>query len=398
MPSLRSLIAALAMMAVGTTVSPGTATDTSGLPLVDGTPLCGVESPSAPEEPAADDNILRVATFNLLHSDTDDGDRSLGERLPLQAREIVTSGADVIGVQEATRNQGSDPANEYPQKHGLVVQRLAGELAERTGEPWEWCWSQSNPHVPGTPDVGAGGGNPLDEMAATYGNTPDPGDFAEGIAILTRFTIAQARFRRLAPRSYEAAVCLSADPICYLDSVFDGRQVLWAHIQDPGGEFFDVFNTHIAHGITSLSDSTKLLQVQQAVALIDQWATSDSMPDFLTGDFNSSPDSDRHQALIDAGFVDTYLAAGGSECVAVGDAGCTGNPADGDEVWTEGPARSMGTRIDYVWARPSGTCHLKAFDARLIGDQPRQDPDSPDQGRPWMWPSDHLGVVSSVSC
>ena len=106
---------------------------------LDGTPLCG----EAGEGVAIDDGELRVATFNVLHSETDEGDASLGARLPLLAGAIAGSGADVVGLQEVTRNE----------PHGVVAQRLAGLVAERTGEPWSWCWSRSNPHVPGTPDI-----------------------------------------------------------------------------------------------------------------------------------------------------------------------------------------------------------------------------------------------------
>jgi hypothetical protein len=168
---------------------------------------------------------LKVGTSNLLHSDTDESDRSLQARLPLEALAIAESGLDVVGVQEAARNEKLDRANEYPQKHGFVVMRLAELLARLTGQPWEWCWSLSNPHVPGTPDISPGGGNPLDDQAAATGNTPDPGDFREGLGILTRFHIDKARFRRMLPRSYEAAACTDGDPFCSLAAAFDSRQV-----------------------------------------------------------------------------------------------------------------------------------------------------------------------------
>jgi endonuclease/exonuclease/phosphatase family metal-dependent hydrolase len=310
------------------------------------------------------------------------------------------AGITVLGVQEATRNETFAPGSEFSQKHGFVVERLAGELASRTGRSWEWCWSQSNPHVPGTPDVAEGGGNPLDDQAAARSNFPDEGDFREGVGILTSFHITASRFRRMLPRSYEAPACaLNAgdpDPFCAPSAVFDSRQVLWAHVFTPRGPF-DIFTTHIAHGITPLSDTTKLLQVQQAVAIVDEWATPDAWPDFVVGDFNSDPGSDRHVAMLEAGFTDTYRASRSPECTHPGDAGCSGDPPEGQEVYGETATRPMGRRIDYIFARPPATCGLAVPESHVIGNVAQFRPDLQPQ-RPWLWPSDHLGFVSAIRC
>lgn len=359
----------------------------------DGTPLCGVEQPPAGAPIAtADDGVLRVATFNVLHSETDAGDASLGERLPLQADAIAASRADVVGAQELTRNLELDTAGEAPQRHGLVAQRLAAAVAARTGEPWSWCWSLSNPHVPLTPDLDAGGGNPLDHAAARFGNFPDEGDFSEGLAVLSRFPIEQSRFRRLLPRSYEAAGCLDLDPLCALGAVFDSRQVLWARVATPTGGL-DVFTTHLAHTLGGLSDTSRLLQAHQAVAITREWALPDPHPDVLLGDFNSRPGSEPIKVVTDARFVDGYLAGGGEECTAPGAAGCSGGPPPGGEVWTDGPERPMAARIDYAFLRPPAGCDLAVPDAARIGDvaAPLED------GR-YLWPSDHYGFVVQATC
>ena len=94
---------------------------------MDAVPLCGVAPPAgAPERP--DDGALRIVTLNVLHSETDDGDASLGARLPLLADAIVAAGADVVGAQEVTRNLTFDAAAEAPQRHGLVAERLASAV------------------------------------------------------------------------------------------------------------------------------------------------------------------------------------------------------------------------------------------------------------------------------
>ena len=403
----RTVVLAAPILAVGLIVPVGMTGANADLspipavPVVDGVPLCGTVGTGD----GSNDGVLKVSSFNVLHSDTDDGDLSLGDRLELEADDIVASGADVVGMQEVTRNAVFDPGGEYPQEHGTVAERFATELSGRTGSAWHWCFFRSNPHVPGTPDIQEGGGNPLDDLAAAFGNFPGPGDFSEGIAIVSRFPIEESRSHRLLPRSYESPACTPADPTdipgtlgglqdqllgCNLAGVFDSRQVLWARIGAPvsqGGDI-DVFNTHIAHGITALSNTTKLLQVHQILQWIELWSDP-ATPDFLTGDFNSSPDTDRIKAVTDAGFVDSYAAAGEPECNASTGVGCTGNPPAGEEVWTATNQRTMGSRIDYVFSRNG--CTPTA--SEIIGDVATQV--SPTE---WLWPSDHLGVSSTFTC
>lgn len=408
MRQIRWIGAAAMLLSVVLPASPSRAQDSgggSGLPT-DGAPLCGVAQAPPPTAvsavsvevilgdtvPIVDDE-LRVATFNLLHSLTPEADESLGARLPLLAGAIVDSGADIVGAQEVTRNVELDPLAESPQKHGLVAERLAETVAGLTGEDWHWCWSLSNPHVPLSPDVGPGGGNPLDTAAAANGNFPDSGDFSEGLAIFSRYPIVEQRFRRLPPRSFEAPACTNLDPFCRLDALFDSRQVLWGRVATPGGDV-DMFTTHLAHTLTELSDTTRLLQVQQALAITSEWATAGTTPDFLVGDFNSTPDSAVLAATSEAGFVDTYEAASGPECdTAVGDPGCSAGPTEGEEVYTPTATRKMSERIDYVLARPPSGCTLEVTASEAIGDVPAQlNPTT------WLWPSDHLGFVSTPQC
>jgi endonuclease/exonuclease/phosphatase family metal-dependent hydrolase len=355
----------------------------------DGTPLCGASRGRS----AGDDGALRVVDYNMLHSDTDEGDKSLGERLPLLADAIAAANPDVIGLEEVTQNLHYDAAHEYPQKHGLVVARLAGLLTARTGETWNWCFSHSNPHVPMTPDFGTGGGNPLDDQAAQKGNFPADSDFAEGVAIVSRYPIVKSRFRRDLPRSYEAAFCLNADPFCRLDATFDYRQVLFARVATPQGGL-DMFVTHLAHGITPLSTFTKQLQARQAVAVVRKWANAhDPIPDILVGDFNSTPDSAALGVTAAGGFVDSYRISGSPECRVVGGPGCSGDPPEGDETYTKTPSRRMTERIDYILARPPAGCALRVPDSRMIGNVPTRRTD----GR-YVWASDHNGFVSQISC
>jgi endonuclease/exonuclease/phosphatase family metal-dependent hydrolase len=408
---IAAVIAVLATLTAGVSaraqnggVQPGV--DTSPELPGDGVPLCGVATPDPGVAAQTDDGKLRVASFNLLHSQTAEGDETLEARVPLLADALVASGADVIGSQEvaADDHKLTDPRERFE-----VVTALAGEMADRTGTDWEWCWSQSNPHVPGEPDLNEGGGGPLSEVVSSQGG--QPGEFREGLAVLSRFDITASRFRRLTPRSYEAPACLlndTSDPEallfgCALPAFFDSRQVLWARIDVPGADDddLDLFTTHVAHGLTELSDTTKALQVQLALQTIEAWATPDaSTPDFLVGDFNTTPDpgvdGSPYQAVIDEGFTDTYRNAPAAvECSAPGVGGCTGGPVGGTEVYSATDRRAMSERIDYIFARQPQGCALRVQWSQVIGDQATQLSD----GR-WLWPSDHNGVASQskVAC
>jgi endonuclease/exonuclease/phosphatase family metal-dependent hydrolase len=401
------MVAALALVSGLSVPAPGRAAE--ALP-VEGTPVCGAEAPAAPRPYAPHKHKVKAGTFNVLHSQTEEGDATLAARLPLAARAIAAADLDVIGLQEVTRNVNGPEANgtEVPQRHGFVAQRFAAELASVTGHRWEYCWSRSNPHVPLTPDLLPGGGTPLDDVVAGFASFPDlqGGDFSEGVAILSRLDIDEdaARFRRLGHRLDEVPACLEeADPLCAPTAAFDSRQVLWAPIHRPAqlGEpasKLDFFTTHIAHGITSESATTKAEHIEEAMGIVRDWATPDRWPDLLVGDFNSDhTTADRYGALIDGGFVDTYRAGGGPECVAPGDRSCSGGPVPdaqgGTESYSAGPTRAMSGRIDFVFALPAPGCQLRATDVSTLGHVPSQQPD----GR-WLWASDHLGFRASVSC
>ena len=338
-------------------------------------------------KPRADDRTLKVATFNALHSETDEGDRTLGDRIPLIADAIAKSGADIIGLQEVTENYDYNAKSEYPQKHGQVYVRIAEQLSRITGESWTSCFTPSNPHAPTLIDTD------LDQVMRATGNLPDQGDFSEGLAILTRYYVQDAKWRRMLPRSYEAAACVNLDPFCNLTAAFDARQIFWMRVKTPQDGSVDVFNTHLAHNITPLSKLTQQLMARQAIAFIDRYAKADRNPDVFLGDFNSAPKSAVIRTLAAAGFADTYATSGGPECVKRGDAACSGGPVDGQESFTKTPTRTMGGRIDYLLARAPKGCALRVPDSHTIGTTPAKQKD----GR-YLWASDHVGFVSTIAC
>ena len=371
----------LALAVAGTCVVPAQAHGDEApppVPVVDGTPVCGVEGSGAPRrlQPGA---MVRTGTYNVLHSQGEQEEWNLTKRLPQIVDAMEAADAHVWGLQEVTNNS----------THGLIAQKIAQGLAERTGRPWEWCWFLSNPHAPGEPDVNEGGGGPLSDAMAEYSNFPAEGDFREGVAVVTSLDITEARSRRLPPRAYEAPACVPPNPLgCNLPAVFDSRQLLWTRLDAGPAGGMDFFTTHLAHGLTELSDVTKRVQVEAALATIDQWATPDALPDVFVGDFNSTSADDRYATVVDSGYVDAYLAAGRTECDPGTHEGCTSS----QQEITETSEPTTTRRIDFVFARP-GTCGLLSRAASVIGTNAVQQ----DDGR-WLWPSDHLGVIAGLRC
>jgi endonuclease/exonuclease/phosphatase family metal-dependent hydrolase len=346
--------------------------------LPDGTLVCGTEG-DGPRAQVRSKGNLRVGSFNILHAQNEEDASDVTRRLPQVLDAMAAADAHVWGLQEVTNNT----------EHGRVAELVAEGLAERTGRAWTWCWFLSNPHAPGEPDLNVGGGGPLSDLMATQASFPEAGDFREGLAIVTSLEVTEARSRRLTPRAYEAPLCVPPDPLgCNLAAAFDSRQVLWARIDAGPIGGIDMFTTHLAHGLTAASDTTKRVQVEMALAAIDEWATPDALPDVFVGDFNSTSADDRYATVVDSGFVDTYRAAGNPECDPVTHAGCTSS----QRPLTTTSEPTTTSRIDFVFARP-GWCGLRTTGAAVVGTNAVQQED----GR-WLWPSDHLGVVSSLRC
>lgn len=372
----------VAALVLGCGALPARAVEMAGptppVPVVDGTPVCGVAG-EGPRRSVAEGGVLRAGTFNVLHSQGEQEEWNLTKRLPQILDAMEAADAHVWGLQEVTNNT----------VHGRIAELIAAGLAERTGRAWEWCWFLSNPHAPGEPDVNEGGGGPLSDQMATFSNFPAEGDFREGVAVVTSLDITESRSRRLTPRAYEAPLCNPPDPLgCNLPVVFDSRQLMWARLDAGPAGGIDFFTTHLAHGLTEASGVTKRLQTEAALATIDQWSSPDALPDLFVGDFNSTVADDRYASIVDSGYLDTYLAAGQPECDPETHIGCT----SGQRQITDTPEPTTRSRIDFVFARP-GSCGVDALSSRIIGTNAVQQPD----GR-WLWPSDHLGVVSNLHC
>ena len=173
-------------------------------------------------------------------------------------------------------------------------------------------------------------------------------------------TISAPTVKRLSLRMHEAAYCDEIDPTgCQFAVVFDSRVVMHAVILAPTGPV-DLYTTHLAHGVTSESDSTKARQIAEGLAHIA--STEDpSTPTFFVGDFNTEasgePDSTRYGLIVGAGFTDTYQAAAEVD---------ESDPAGTSSQDVVGPDLTVDRTIDYVFARNLGSFGIAFGD--IIGD------------------------------
>ncbi len=198
------------------------------------------------------------------------------------------------------------------------------------------------------------------------------------------------------------------------------RHVLWVRIDHPVGPM-DVFTTHLASGgdgATDLCSSVMALPCPaeciaipeltfrecQAIQLVDfvQEKHGLNTPALITGDLNSQPGSFEVTQLTDAGYIDTHLAAGNSECVIATGVGCTsGRASNLSEL--ESTAANVDERIDYAFLVPdsSATC-TPALDTpgdgdadgtatQIFADAPNPFASCGASPSPVCWPSDHEG-------
>jgi endonuclease/exonuclease/phosphatase family metal-dependent hydrolase len=206
------------------------------------------------------------------------------------------------------------------------------------------------------------------------------------------------------------------------------RVALFVRLDHPTGRA-ELISTHLASssdGATDPCEGTAACPAEcvaagaatvrdcQAVQVADlaMLRHDPAAPAFVAGDFNEVPGSFVYLQLVERGFVDTTLAAGGLECDPPSGVGCTSGRADEDLSDLESLDLGVLERIDYLFWLPaaagqacSGTLD-SAEDAdddgvatRLFADEPN--PFAADCGSaplPICWPSDHNGVQADLNC
>ncbi len=183
----------------------------------------------------------------------------------------------------------------------------------------------------------------------------------------------------------------------------------WVRLKTGLG-IVDVFATHFASSSFNLDclgpemagcdeacvpgDDYGACHPRQVLAFL-RGLSDDAVLQLVVGDLNRPIGDSRIGTLIDAGFIDTYLAAGRPECDPKTGLGCSccvegGLPLAG----LDDPAARFTERIDFVLARPEVGCSL-SVDLGTTDHWADRPLDSPVEGL-W-WAADHAGVVAGLS-
>jgi endonuclease/exonuclease/phosphatase family metal-dependent hydrolase len=140
-----------------------------------------------------------------------------------------------------------------------------------------------------------------------------------------------------------------------------------------GAQPITVFNTHLE----AFAPEPRVAQAGELATRLD----GETGRVVLVGDLNSTPGTEGHLAMTDAGFADAWTAVGAGAGLTCCFAADLSQPRSVDDLTT---------RIDYVLAR-GATGQLVPQSAQVVGEE---DADRTASG---LWPSDHAGVVATLA-
>ena len=197
---------------------------------------CGTLSKNSVNRSA--DKSIRVMTFNIRCNTTDDGPNQWPYRKEYAASMIRFRKADIFGVQEALKDQMDDLTSMLPEYGWFGVGRDDGKEA---------------------------------------------GEFMSVFYLKNRFEVLEHNTFWLSETPEK--VTKGWDAACF-------RVVTWGKFKDlQTGKVFYLFNTHFDHkGVVARRESAKLL-------LLRVQDIAGDAPVVVTGDFNSSPDTDPYYIL-----------------------------------------------------------------------------------------------------
>ena len=145
-----------------------------------------------------------------------------------------------------------------------------------------------------------------------------------------------------------------------------------ATVELPGGSRVLVVVTHLHH-----LGPDEAVRDEQTKGLVDWLGTAPATDAVVAmGDFNADPGESTYRRMREAGFRSAYAEANGGEPAVTWPSGLQAPAMD-----TDGVPKCL----DYVWVR--GDVHV--VDARLVFDRPAVDD-------PTLYPSDHLGIATTL--
>lgn len=304
-------------------LSPASAQFSEDTPLID--PMVHEQN-----EALAPDGALRVMCFNLRLAIASDGDNRWAARRDLALRTIRNFDPDVLAVQECLPSQADWL------KEALLDYAFIG-----VGR-----------------DDGAQGG----EIAGLFLRSE-------------RVTVADADW---------GTIWLSPTPDVVGSMGWDAaytRTMTWATVTDlRADQQIALACTHFDHrGVEARLESARLIRR-------DLWERFESLPIILMGDFNATPGSGPYRALTgeDAGFLDTFLAAGHTDVRSETDGTGTFHGFDGGRD---------GNRIDWILVTPD----IQTIEAGIdrTHDSAGESPDDSANAES-RYPSDHFPVTAVV--
>jgi endonuclease/exonuclease/phosphatase family metal-dependent hydrolase len=158
------------------------------------------------------------------------------------------------------------------------------------------------------------------------------------------------------------------------------RCATWALSSIPGTELSILhLNTHLDHVSARARREASKLIVRRVAEISDH--TGQEPPVIVTGDFNSRPGNTTYRNFMEAGFVDTYLAAGGED----GEGANTFHAFRGVRYRDAHPHRGP-RRIDWILLKdPQERLRVKSH--RIIHDEDE---------RSGLYPSDHYPILTEL--
>jgi hypothetical protein len=148
--------------------------------------------------------------------------------------------------------------------------------------------------------------------------------------------------------------------------------------------------------------SQQTCQTIQAMALASEGGGRNAIR-VLTGDFNVDSTTERYRRIVDAGWVDSHLAAGNLECDPATGTDCTSGREDMSTEDLKNPASIETERIDFAFVKTPRGCKAR-FDR--AGDRDKDKlgtglfADKPVANGPGglVYLSDHTGTAADLSC
>jgi endonuclease/exonuclease/phosphatase family metal-dependent hydrolase len=182
------------------------------------------------------------------------------------------------------------------------------------------------------------------------------------------------------------------------------RTALWVRVAADVG-VVDFVTTHLASGSDDrpcderlcpppcdAAGSVNTCQAVQVLRFARRVAHEDGVV-VVGGDLNARADEPAVVAVRRAGFEDTHLAAGNPECDARAGDQCTSGRADDSLRDLTDPSSRQQERIDYLFVGGSRSCETR----RPTGLFNAAPADPPGAGG-LVFPSDHTGVETTLSC